>query len=33
VITKDGEVISAREDLIEMEKKDNNKFKVLPPPE
>ena len=33
VITKDGEVISSQEDLIEMEKKDNNKFKILPPPQ
>ncbi len=32
VITKDGDVISNRENLIEMEKKDNSKFQILPPP-
>ena len=33
VITKDGEVISSQEDMIEMEKKENNKFQILPPPQ
>ena len=33
VITKDGEVISSHEDMIEMGKKDNNKFQILPPPQ
>ena len=32
VITKDGDVISNRENLIEMEKKENSKFQILPPP-
>ena len=32
VISKDGDVISTRENLIEMEKKDNSKFQILPPP-
>ncbi len=32
VITKDGDVISSQEDMIEMEKKNDNKFQILPPP-
>jgi hypothetical protein len=32
VISKDGDVISTRENLIEMEKTDNSKFQILPPP-
>ncbi len=32
VISKDGDVISVRENLIEMEKNDNSKFQILPPP-
>ena len=33
VITKDGDVISSQEDMIEMEKKDDSKFQILPPPQ
>ena len=33
VITKEGDVISTRDNLIAMEKKDNNKFQILPPPQ
>jgi hypothetical protein len=33
VITKDGEVISSQEDMIEMGKKDDSKFQILPPPQ
>lgn len=33
VITKDGDVISTQVNMIEMEKKDNNKFQILPPPQ
>ena len=32
VISKDGDVISTRENLIEMERTDNSKFQILPPP-
>jgi hypothetical protein len=33
VITKDGDVISSQEDMIEMGKKDDSKFQILPPPQ
>ena len=33
VITKDGDVISSQENMIEMEKKSDNKFQILPPPQ
>jgi hypothetical protein len=33
VITKNGDVISTRDNMIEMGKKDSNKFQILPPPQ